>query len=218
MINLGVNIDHVATIRQARRAVEPDPVTAAALAELGGADGITVHLRQDRRHIQDRDVRLLRQTVQGVLNLEMAPNEDSASVFHLAVAVVPDQVCLVPEHRQELTTEGGLRVSTDDTRLRHVIDTLKARQVLVSLFIEPDPATVRMAKDVGADASCTPAPGPMPGPPVVAAPIIPVCAMNYRSLKRRQTRPPKLVSGCMLVTASTMPTWATSCTCRCYAS
>ena len=152
MIHLGVNIDHVATIRQARRAAEPDPVTAAALAELGGADGITVHLRQDRRHIQDRDVRLLRQTVQGVLNLELAPHEESASVFALGCEIVPDQVCLVPEHRQELTTEGGLRIRTDDTRLRQVIDAFKAKRVLVSLFIEPDPSTVAIAKAIGADA------------------------------------------------------------------
>jgi pyridoxine 5-phosphate synthase len=152
MIHLGVNIDHVATVRQARRASEPDPVSAAALAELGGADGITVHLRQDRRHIQDRDVRLLRETVRGVLNLEMAPNEEGASVLDLALAIGPDQACLVPEHRQELTTEGGLRVREDDARLRQVIDRLKARKVLVSLFIEPDPATVRLARSIGADA------------------------------------------------------------------
>ncbi len=149
MIHLGVNIDHVATVRQARRACEPDPVLAAHLAELGGADGITVHLRQDRRHIQDRDVRLLRETVQGILNLELAAGED---ILAIALATMPDQACLVPEHRQELTTEGGLRVARDDQQLRSCIDALKESGIIVSLFIEPDPATVRLAKEIGADA------------------------------------------------------------------
>lgn len=149
MIHLGVNLDHVATVRQARRVSEPDPVFAAQLAELGGAHGITVHLRQDRRHIQDRDVRLLRQTVQGVLNLEMAVGED---LLDLALEIKPDQVCLVPEHRQELTTEGGLRVATDDAALRSCITRLQASGILVSLFIEPEPATVRCAQQLGADA------------------------------------------------------------------
>lgn len=149
MIHLGVNIDHVATVRQARRGLEPDPIAAATLAELGGANGITVHLRQDRRHIQDRDVRLLRETIQGVLNLEMAVGE---GILDIALAVKPDQVCLVPEHRQELTTEGGLRISDDDTALRATIDRLRAAGVIVSLFIEPDPDTVRRAKRLHADA------------------------------------------------------------------
>ncbi len=149
MIHLGVNIDHVATIRQARKACEPDPVMAAHLAELGGAHGITVHLRQDRRHIQERDVRLLRETVQGVLNLEMGAGED---ILGIALGVMPDEVCLVPEHRQELTTEGGLKLSLDDHSLRSCIDRLKASGTLVSLFIEPDPTTVRTAKAMGADA------------------------------------------------------------------
>jgi pyridoxine 5-phosphate synthase len=149
MIHLGVNIDHVATVRQARRANEPDPVLAAHLAELGGANGITVHLRQDRRHIQDRDVRLLRETVQTILNLEMAVGED---ILDLALAVNPDQACLVPEHRQELTTEGGLRVESGDTRLQDCIRKLRDNGTLVSLFIEPDADTVRRAKDLGADA------------------------------------------------------------------
>ena len=149
MIHLGVNIDHVATVRQARRAPEPDPVAAAVLCELGGADGITVHLRQDRRHIQDRDVRLLRETVQGTLNLELAVGED---ILAIALAIKPHQACLVPEHRAELTTEGGLRVAEDDAALRDAIRRLQAQGTLVSLFIEPDPATVRRAKTVGADA------------------------------------------------------------------
>src|SRR5215211_3754522 len=107
MIRLGVNIDHVATVRQARKALEPDPVAAALLALLGGADGITVHLREDRRHIQDRDVRLLRQVVPHRLNLEMAT---AAEIVDIACAVKPDEATLVPERRQELTTEGGLDV------------------------------------------------------------------------------------------------------------
>ncbi len=151
MIHLGVNIDHVATVRQARRADEPDPVHAAVFCELGGADGITVHVREDRRHIQDRDLRLLRQTVRGTLNLELAPRE-AGGVMDLALEVGPDQVCLVPEHRAELTTEGGLAVSADDAKLRGAIDRLKARGCLISLFIEPDPATVAAAAAVGADA------------------------------------------------------------------
>jgi pyridoxine 5-phosphate synthase len=151
MIHLGVNIDHVATIRQARKGDEPDPVHAAVFCELAGADGITVHVREDRRHIQDRDLRLLRQTIRGVLNLELAPRE-AGGVLDLALEVGPDQVCLVPEHRAEVTTEGGLAVSADDARLRTTIDRLKGRGCLVSLFIEPDPATVAASAAVGADA------------------------------------------------------------------
>jgi pyridoxine 5-phosphate synthase len=151
MIHLGVNIDHVATVRQARRADEPDPVHAAVLAELGGADGITIHVREDRRHIQDRDLRLLRQTVRGVLNLELAPRE-AGGVMDLALEVGPDQVCLVPEHRAEVTTEGGLAVAADDARLAAAIDRLRARGCLVSLFIEPDPVTVAASAALGAAA------------------------------------------------------------------
>ncbi|MHC5068026.1 MAG: pyridoxine 5'-phosphate synthase [Planctomycetota bacterium] len=149
MIHLGVNIDHVATVRQARQGVEPDPVAAATLAELGGANGITVHLREDRRHIQERDVRLLRETVQGTLNLEMAVDE---AITDFACAIQPDQICLVPERREELTTEGGLRIAANDARLRRCIDRLQEAGCLVSLFIEPDPATVDIAADLGADA------------------------------------------------------------------
>jgi pyridoxine 5-phosphate synthase len=151
MIHLGVNIDHVATVRQARRADEPDPVHAAVLAELGGADGITVHVREDRRHIQDRDLRVLKQTVRGIVNLELAPRE-AGGVMELAIEVGPHQVCLVPEHRAEVTTEGGLAVSASDAGLRAAIDRLKARGCLVSLFIEPDPATVAASARLGADA------------------------------------------------------------------
>ena len=149
MILLGVNIDHVATVRQARRADEPDPVAAAVLAELGGADGITVHLRADRRHIQERDVRLLRATVRGTLNLELALGEDAE---RLAVELRPDQACLVPERRAELTTEGGLAVAAEDARLRDGIARLRAAGILVSLFIEPEPRTVAAARALGADA------------------------------------------------------------------
>ncbi len=149
MIRLGVNIDHVATVRQARRVSEPDPVAAAALAELGGADGITVHLRQDRRHIQERDVRLLRQTVATSLNLEMAVGE---GVLGIALELRPHWVCLVPEHRQEITTEGGLTVGADDAALRATIRQLAVAGVKVSLFIDPDPDTVRRSQELGAHA------------------------------------------------------------------
>lgn len=132
---LGVNIDHVATIRQARRTVEPDPVGAAVLAELAGADGITVHLREDRRHIQDRDVRLLRQTVRTHLNLEMAATDEMVSI---ALDIRPDYVTLVPERREEVTTEGGLDVAGQLDRMQHVVQTLQTAGIPVSLFIDAD--------------------------------------------------------------------------------
>lgn len=131
---LGVNIDHVATIRQARRTIEPDPVTAAALAELAGADGITVHLREDRRHIQERDVQLLRQTVQTHLNLEMGATEEMVSI---ALKIQPDYITLVPERREEITTEGGLDVIGQKNRLKEVVDQLQGAGIPVSLFIDP---------------------------------------------------------------------------------
>ena len=149
MIHLGVNIDHVATVRQARLGIEPDPVEAAVLAELGGASGITVHLREDRRHIQDRDVRVLKETVKGLLNLEMALAPD---VLALALELAPNAVCLVPEKRAELTTEGGLAVSRDDQRLADAIEQLQAGGTQVSLFVEPDNAALDEAKYLGADA------------------------------------------------------------------
>lgn len=148
-MHLGVNIDHVATVRQARKADEPDPVAAARCAEAGGADGITVHLRQDRRHIQEIDVRRLKKELRTFLNLEMAVGED---ILGIALDVKPAQACLVPEHRQEITTEGGLRVSADDQALITCIRKLQANGTMVSLFIEPDPETVRQSKLVGADA------------------------------------------------------------------
>lgn len=135
MLTLGVNIDHVATIRQARKAIEPDPVAAAVLAELGGADGITVHLREDRRHIQYRDVRLLRETVQTHLNLEMAATEE---MLGIALSIKPDYVTLVPEKRQEVTTEGGLDVAGQITKIAEIVDKLQSAEIPVSLFIDAD--------------------------------------------------------------------------------
>lgn len=149
MIRLGVNIDHVATIRQARRAAEPDPVAAAVLALLGGADGITVHLREDRRHIQDRDVRILREVVTNRLNLEMAASEE---IIAIALAVKPDEATLVPEKRQELTTEGGLDVIAHADTIRSAVERLKSAGIHVSLFIDPDIEQVDMAQALGADA------------------------------------------------------------------
>jgi len=149
MIRLGVNIDHVATVRQARRALEPDPVAAAVLATLGGADGITVALREDRRHIQDRDVRVLRDTVITRLNLEMAAADE---IVRIAVATKPDEATLVPEKRQELTTEGGLDIRTNVDGIQAAVTRLKEAGIVVSLFIDPDLEQVELAKAVGGDA------------------------------------------------------------------
>src|SRR5205814_1696802 len=146
MIRLGVNIDHVATVRQARRAKEPDPVAAAVLATLGGADGITVHLREDRRHIQDRDLYLLRETVTTRLNLELAAADQ---IVAIALEVRPDEATLVPEKRQELTTEGGLDVVANEAAVRAAVDRLKAAGIHVSLFIDPDVAQIGMAARLG---------------------------------------------------------------------
>jgi pyridoxine 5-phosphate synthase len=134
MAELGVNIDHVATVRQARRTNEPDPVWAATLAQLGGADGITLHLREDRRHIQDRDLRIVKETVTVKLNLELAANDD---VVELACQTKPDQITLVPERREELTTEGGLDLVGQRDRLARAIDRLRAAGIIVSLFLDP---------------------------------------------------------------------------------
>ncbi len=142
MLSLGVNIDHVATLRQARRTVEPDPVAAAFLAELAGADGITAHLREDRRHIQDRDIRLLRQTVRTHLNLEMAATPE---MMVIALEVKPDYVTLVPEKREEVTTEGGLDVVGAIVRLGQMVETLQSSGIPVSLFIDAEPAQVAAA-------------------------------------------------------------------------
>src|SRR5262245_23013878 len=147
MAKLGVNIDHVATVRQARRTIEPDPVWAAALAELGGADGITIHLREDRRHIQDRDLRVLRETVQVKLNLEMAASDE---ITRIALEVRPDQCTLVPEKREEITTEGGLDVIGQRDRVKRCVDQLLAAGIEVSLFIDPDAAQIEASRALGA--------------------------------------------------------------------
>jgi len=149
MPRLGVNIDHVATIRQARRTVEPDPVWAAVHAELAGADGITLHLREDRRHIQDRDLRLLKQTVQVKLNLEMAAEN---AITAIALEVHPDQATLVPERREEVTTEGGLDVVKNSERVKRCVDLLLAAGIEVSLFIDPDARQIEESKRLGAQA------------------------------------------------------------------
>ncbi len=149
MIRLGVNIDHVATIRQARRALEPDPVAAALLAILGGADGITVHLREDRRHIQDRDVRVLRQVVTERLNLELAAID---AIVDIACDIKPNEATLVPERREELTTEGGLDVVANEKAVGAAVQRLVAAGIEVSLFIDPDPRQIEMAKLLGGQA------------------------------------------------------------------
>jgi len=146
-LKLGVNIDHVATLRQARGTVYPDVCKAAALCGKAGAHGITVHLREDRRHIQDRDVYALRRSIKTRLNLEMA---DSPEIVEIALDVRPDEVCLVPEKRRELTTEGGLDVVGRRRSLEKTVGRLSAAGIVVSLFIEPDPAQVKASKDVGA--------------------------------------------------------------------
>jgi len=149
MLRLGVNIDHVATLRQARGGREPDPVWAAVLAELGGADGITVHLREDRRHIQDRDLRLLRETVGVRLNLEMSVEPE---IVEIAIQTRPDQVTLVPERRAEVTTEGGLDVVGQYDRVAAAVARCRGAGLDVSLFIDPDPAQVEASHRAGAGA------------------------------------------------------------------
>jgi pyridoxine 5-phosphate synthase len=148
MMVLGINIDHVATIRQARKGIEPDPVMAATLAILGGADGITVHLREDRRHIQDRDLRMLKDFVPVELNLEMAATKE---MIGIAIKTMPDLVTLVPEKRQELTTEGGLDVGAQKTHIKEAIKKIHAAGIPVSLFINPEPDGIHIAKQIGAD-------------------------------------------------------------------
>ncbi len=149
MIRLGVNIDHVATLRQARRVAEPDPVQAAVLAELGGAAGLTVHLRGDRRHIQDRDVEILRQVVKTRLNLEIAPTQE---MVRIALTVKPDQATLVPERREEVTTEGGLDVALNSVQIKPVVKMLQEGGMRVSLFVDPDLEQVKAAHKLDAQA------------------------------------------------------------------
>ncbi|MEB3234510.1 MAG: pyridoxine 5'-phosphate synthase [Cyanobacteriota bacterium] len=147
MASLGVNIDHIANVRQARRTVEPDPVSYALLAELGGADGITVHLREDRRHIQDRDVELLRQTVRSRLNLEMAATPEMEAI---ALRIRPDMVTLVPEKRQEVTTEGGLDVAGQLAPLKAQVGRLQQAGIGVSLFVDADGLQLQACAETGA--------------------------------------------------------------------
>ena len=149
MPELGVNIDHVATLRQARKTYEPDPVAAAVLAELGGADAITIHLREDRRHIQDRDVRLLKETVAIKLNLELSVADE---IVGIACELKPDQATVVPERREEVTTEGGLDVVTHRTAVARTVERLKAAGIGVSLFLDPDRRQIELARQLGADA------------------------------------------------------------------
>ncbi len=148
MARLAVNVDHVATVRQARGIDEPDPVIAAGLAELAGADGIICHLREDRRHINDRDLHLLRQTVKTKLNLEMAAVEEMVDI---ARDVKPHLVTLVPERREELTTEGGLDVKSNPDLYKRVVEQLKERDIEVSFFIDPEPTQIEGAHQIGAD-------------------------------------------------------------------
>lgn len=143
-----MNVDHVATLRQARKAAYPDPVSAAVLAEMAGAEQITIHLREDRRHIQDRDLRILRQTVQTVLNLEMAATQDMVKA---AYETKPDLATLVPERREEITTEGGLDVNAQRDLLTKVVKNLKDGDIIVSLFIDPDVDQVKAAHKMSAD-------------------------------------------------------------------
>lgn len=148
MARVAINVDHVATVRQARLASEPDPVSAAALAELAGAQGIVVHLREDRRHIQDRDVEILRRTVKTKLNLEMAATEEMVKI---ALRIRPEVVTLVPEKRQELTTEGGLDVALHEQPLKDVIKKLHDGNMAVSLFINADSSLIKIAHRLEAD-------------------------------------------------------------------
>jgi pyridoxine 5-phosphate synthase len=149
MAFLGVNIDHVATVREARKTNEPDPVWAASLAELGGADGITLHLREDRRHIQERDLHLLRQTVTVKLNLELACADD---VLRIACDAKPQQATLVPERREEVTTEGGLDAAGQRDRVADAVRRLQDAGIIVSLFLDPEPRQIEAAVQMGAQA------------------------------------------------------------------
>ncbi len=147
MASLGVNIDHIANVRQARMTVEPDPVQMAFLAELGGADSITVHLREDRRHIQDRDLKLLKATIHNKLNLEMAATQEMVDI---ALQILPDMVTLVPEKRKEITTEGGLDVIANESHLEEIIQQINSAGIPVSIFIDPVENQLKASKEVGA--------------------------------------------------------------------
>lgn len=148
MAKLGLNVDHIATVRQARGGVEPDPVTAAAMGEIAGAEGITIHLREDRRHIQDRDLEILRRTVKTKLNLEMAATQE---MVRIALRVKPEQVTLVPEKRQELTTEGGLDVILNQKLISDAVKRLRDGGIVVSLFMDPNQEQIKAANKTGTD-------------------------------------------------------------------
>ena len=145
---LGLNVDHVATVRQARGGMEPDPVIAAAIGEMAGAEGITIHLREDRRHIQDRDLEILRRTIKTKLNLEMAATQE---MVNIALKTKPDQVTLVPEKRQELTTEGGLDVILNLKSIRDAVKRLRDGGIVTSLFVDPHQEQIKAANKTGAD-------------------------------------------------------------------
>ena len=147
MASLGVNIDHIANVRQARKTIEPDPVQLALLAEVGGADGITVHLREDRRHIQDRDLRLLRETVKSRLNLEMAATPE---MIQISLKTLPNMVTLVPEKRDEVTTEGGLAITSNEAYLKTVVHQIQSSGIPVSLFIDPVQEQLEASARIGA--------------------------------------------------------------------
>ncbi len=147
-IRLGVNIDHVATIRNARGGIHPDPVDAAILAQKSGADGITVHLREDRRHIRDEDLKRLRKEINLPINLEMAATEEMLAI---ALRKMPNAVCIVPEKRQEVTTEGGLDVIKHEKTLAEMIKKIRAKKIRVSLFVDPNESQIKKSKEIGAD-------------------------------------------------------------------
>ena len=147
-MRLAINVDHVATLREARGEIEPDPIVAAGICELAGAEGIVCHLREDRRHINDRDVRLLREVIKTKLDLEMAATEEMVGI---ACEVLPDLVTLVPEKREELTTEGGLNLFNTENKISKAIDELHSKDILVSLFIDPEPANIDKTIELGAD-------------------------------------------------------------------
>jgi pyridoxine 5-phosphate synthase len=147
-MKLAVNIDHIATLREARGEIEPDPVIAAGICEFAGAEGIVCHLREDRRHINDRDVRILREVVKTKLDLEMAATDEMVKI---ACEVLPDMVTLVPENRKELTTEGGLNIAVMKDRLTDVIATLSDKEIFVSVFVDPEPENVDLALEIGAN-------------------------------------------------------------------
>jgi len=148
MPKLGVNIDHVATLRQARGGFEPDTIRAAAICEQAGADSIVIHLREDRRHIQDKDLLILRKTIKTRLNLEMSIDKE---IVDIACAVIPNEATLVPEKRQELTTEGGLDVVSNAKNIKNAIDRLKEKNIAVSLFIDPEQKQIKAAQEIGCD-------------------------------------------------------------------